>query len=98
MEISDRLSKLANYYHHEAERCARGQAYLGAAAMQVAAMEALLHAMCFLYPSARCSVITPVSKPLSSASTRPLDTNEDVGSTDLERQIPRGRPAFSDVA
>jgi hypothetical protein len=50
MEISDRLSKLANYYHHEAERCARGRAYLGAAAMQVAALEALLHAMCFLYP------------------------------------------------
>lgn len=52
MDISDRLSKLANYYHHEAERCARGRAYLGAAAIQVAALEALLHAMCFLYPSA----------------------------------------------
>jgi hypothetical protein len=50
MEISDRLGKFARYYHREAGRCARARAYLGASIMQVAALEASLQAMCFLYP------------------------------------------------
>lgn len=50
MDISDRLGKLAIFYHREAGRCARGRAYLAACVMQGAALEAWLQAMCFLYP------------------------------------------------
>ncbi|HEV2462257.1 MAG TPA: hypothetical protein VGT04_00500 [Acidobacteriaceae bacterium] len=50
MEISDRLTKLANFYHKEARKCVKGRAYLAACVMQGAALEATLHAMCFLYP------------------------------------------------
>lgn len=50
MNITDRLIQLAGAYHHEARRCARGKAYLGASVMQVAALEAGLQAMCFLFP------------------------------------------------
>jgi hypothetical protein len=51
MDISDRLGKLATFYHREAGRCSRARAYLGASVMQVAAFEAALQAMCFLYPT-----------------------------------------------
>ena len=51
MEISDRLSKLAAFYHQEAKRCTKGRAYLAACVMQGAALEASLHAMCFLCPA-----------------------------------------------
>jgi hypothetical protein len=51
MDIADRLSKLALFYHREASRCERGRAYLAACIMQGAALEALLHGMCFLYPN-----------------------------------------------
>jgi hypothetical protein len=50
VEISDRLIKLADFYHREARKCLKGRAYLAACAMQGAALEASLHAMCFLYP------------------------------------------------
>ncbi len=50
LEISSRLGKLATFYHREARRCSRGRAYLGASVMEVAAIEAALQAMCFLYP------------------------------------------------
>ncbi len=49
MEISNRLGKLAAFYDREAGRCLRGRAYLAACVMQGAALEASLHAMCFLY-------------------------------------------------
>jgi hypothetical protein len=52
MHMSDRLSKLARAYHDEAGRCLRGKAYLAACVMQGAALEALLQAMCYLYPEA----------------------------------------------
>src|SRR5437667_6316789 len=48
--MSDRLAELATLYHREARKCSRGRAYLGASVMQVAAFEASLQAMCFLYP------------------------------------------------
>ncbi len=50
MNISDRLIKLAVFYDREATKCVRGRAYLAACVMQGAALEASLHAMCFLYP------------------------------------------------
>jgi hypothetical protein len=50
MPISDRLSKLALFYHREAGRCTKGRAYLAACVMQGAALEASLQAMCFIYP------------------------------------------------
>ncbi len=50
MEISDRLGKLASFYHREAGKCLRGRAYLAACVIQGAALEAVLQAMCFLYP------------------------------------------------
>lgn len=49
MEISDRLGKLAGFYHREARKCLKGRAYLAACVMQGAALEAALHAMCFIY-------------------------------------------------
>lgn len=52
MHMSDRLTKLAKAYHNEAGRCLRGKAYLAACVMQGAALEAMLQAMCFLYPDA----------------------------------------------
>jgi hypothetical protein len=50
MEISDRLGRLSAFYDREAGKCLRGRAYLAACVMQGAALEASLHAMCFLYP------------------------------------------------
>lgn len=50
MEITDRLTRLALLYDREAKKCAKGRAYLAACVMQGAALEASLHAMCFLYP------------------------------------------------
>lgn len=50
MEISERLSKLAIFYDREATKCVQGRAYLAACVMRGAALEASLHAMCFLYP------------------------------------------------
>ena len=50
MFISDRLVKAARFYHREAGKCLRGKAFLAACVMQAAALEALLQAMCFLYP------------------------------------------------
>lgn len=49
MEITDRLGKLANFYHREARKCIKGRSYLAACVMQGAAFEARLQAMCFLY-------------------------------------------------
>jgi hypothetical protein len=51
MGISDRLLKLATFYNREARKCSRGRAYLGATIMQVAAFEASLQSMCFMYPN-----------------------------------------------
>jgi hypothetical protein len=50
MHTSDRLNELMLSYRREARRCLRGKAYLAATVMQVAAFEAGLHVMCFLYP------------------------------------------------
>ncbi len=50
MNISDRLNELAKVYDSEARKCLRARAYLGASVMQVAAFEAGLQAMCFVYP------------------------------------------------
>lgn len=50
MNISDRLLQLMSSYKREARKCFRGKAYLGAVVMEVAAFEAGLQAMCFLYP------------------------------------------------
>lgn len=51
MDISERLGKLATFYHREAHKCLRGRAYLAACVMQGASLEAILHCMCFLYPA-----------------------------------------------
>jgi hypothetical protein len=51
MFISDRLGRLAFFYQNEARRCVKGKAYLAACVMQGAALEANLHALCFLFPS-----------------------------------------------
>lgn len=50
MEISDRLTKLAAFYDQEALRCAKARAYFAAAVLQAAALEAMLHSMCSLFP------------------------------------------------
>ena len=50
MTISDRLNELMLSYRRESRKCLRGKAYLAATIMQVAAFEAGLQAMCFLYP------------------------------------------------
>ncbi|MFI5092977.1 MAG: hypothetical protein ACHQIK_06010 [Candidatus Acidiferrales bacterium] len=50
MNISDRLNELMLSYRREARRCLRAKAYHAATVMQVAAFEAGLQAMCFLYP------------------------------------------------
>ena len=50
MNNSDRLNELMVSYRREARRCLRAKAYLAATVMQVAAFEAGLQAMCFLYP------------------------------------------------
>jgi len=50
MGISDRLIEVANHYHREARKCAKARAYLAACVMQASALEAGLHAMCFLFP------------------------------------------------
>lgn len=50
MNISDRLSALMSSYRREARKCTRGKAYLAATVMEVAALEAGLQGMCFLYP------------------------------------------------
>ncbi len=50
MNISDRLVELIHSNRREARKCLRGKSYLGATVMEVAAFEAGLQAMCFLYP------------------------------------------------
>ena len=50
MTITDRLGKLALFYHREAGRCVQARAYLAACVMQGAALEAFLQAMCLLHP------------------------------------------------
>jgi hypothetical protein len=50
MGVSDRLNELMKVYSREARKCVRGKAYLAATLMEVAAFEAGLQAMCFLYP------------------------------------------------
>lgn len=49
MIISDRLNELMLSYRREARRCLKAKSYLAATVMQVAAFEAGLQAMCFLY-------------------------------------------------
>jgi hypothetical protein len=45
----ERLGHVATLYHREAQKCARGKAYLAAVIVQTAALEAALQAMCSLY-------------------------------------------------
>ena len=52
MFMSDRLHRLARVYHIEAKKCVRGKSYLAACVMQGAALEAVLQAMCCIYPEA----------------------------------------------
>jgi hypothetical protein len=47
---SDRLGRIAKFYYREAHRCMRGKAHLAAIVMHAAAFEAMLQAMCCLYP------------------------------------------------
>ena len=49
MNISDRLTELMSSYRREAHKRKRVKAHLAATVMQVAALEAGLQAMCFLY-------------------------------------------------
>lgn len=49
MEIVDRLSKLAGYYLQEARRCKKNRGFFAASVMEVAALEAVLQSMCFIY-------------------------------------------------
>ena len=51
MNMSDRLGKLATFYHREARKCSRAHAYFSASVMQVAALEAALQSMCFVFPA-----------------------------------------------
>jgi hypothetical protein len=51
MNTSDRLVELATFYHREARRCERGRAFMAASVMVVAAFEAAIQAMCFLFPA-----------------------------------------------
>ena len=51
MFISERLQRSSRFYHREARKCLRGGAFLAACVMQAAALEGLLLAMCFLYPT-----------------------------------------------
>jgi hypothetical protein len=56
MCVSDRLTKLALYYDKEAHRCLKAKAFFAATVMQVAALEAMLQGMCFLFPDEiRCT-------------------------------------------
>ena len=50
MDITERLTKLAIFYDGEARRCAKSRAYFAASVLQAAALEAMLHSMCSLYP------------------------------------------------
>lgn len=47
---SDRLLEIANVYVREARKCAKANAYLAAVILEVSAFEAMLQAMCCLYP------------------------------------------------
>ena|SRR5579883_2384706 len=51
MNISDRLSGLMPIYGREARKCLKGKAYLPAIVMEVAALEAGLQSMCFIFPN-----------------------------------------------
>ena len=46
--MSDRLAKIAIFYHREAERCARARCYFTACVIAGAALEALLLSMCYV--------------------------------------------------
>jgi hypothetical protein len=48
LDTSDRLAKISHFYHQEAERCARGRAYLAACVLAAAALEAILLSMCYI--------------------------------------------------
>ena len=50
MYKSDQLQKIAYRYDREARKCAKARAYLAACILQGAALEALLIAMCLVYP------------------------------------------------
>src|SRR5437879_5686678 len=50
MYTSDRLIEVTSFYVAEARRCSKSRAYLAASIMQSAALEAVLQAMCCLYP------------------------------------------------
>jgi hypothetical protein len=79
VEISDRLTKLASFYHREARKCLKGRAYLAACVMHGAALEASLHAMCFFIlardKSGKNSTMTPSMRdaPMRVSRRRPND-------------------------
>jgi hypothetical protein len=47
-DMSDCLSKIAMFYHDEAERCARARRYFAACVLSGAALEGLLLSMCYV--------------------------------------------------
>jgi hypothetical protein len=48
IDISDRLGKMAKFYHREAERCTSNRAHFSACILAAAALEASLLSMCYL--------------------------------------------------
>ena len=48
VDMSDRLGKVARFYHDEAQRCARARCYFTACVMAGAALEALLLSFCYV--------------------------------------------------
>jgi hypothetical protein len=73
MNISDRLTGLASFYHQEARKSRRGKAYLAATVMQVAALEASLQAMCSLYPGEVKKTIQYAKKRFRAKRNRVLE-------------------------
>ena len=73
MNISDRLNELMLSYRRDARRCLRAKAYLAATVMQVAAFEAGLQAMCFLYPAEVRRTTVYANKRFRGERYRPLE-------------------------
>ena len=73
MTTSERLNELMVSYRREARRCIRAKAYLAATVMQVAAFEAGLQVMCFLYPKEVKKTTIYAKKRFRSARNRPLE-------------------------
>jgi hypothetical protein len=60
-------------YHREARKCTRGKAYLAATVMHVAAFEAGLQTMCFLYPEEVRKTVVYTNKRFRGKRFKPLE-------------------------